>query len=146
MQSAHSVERNFVCSVVSCDARIKEFARKDHLTKHMRERHDRYFCPMNHCPHSTQNSFARPEELANHIDDAHELYECNLRGCGLMPLSKFNYCSLMGHLRRHHRVSDAWSTCFNMRERSATTVIEADLCRLTSIECKICKKAPNVTE
>jgi hypothetical protein len=141
-QSAHSAERTFICTVASCDARIKEFARKDHLTKHMRERHDNYFCPINHCPRSTKGSFDKPEAVAEHIDAEHGPFECALKACARAPLSKFSKDSLMSHLRNHHDM--AFFAALVMRDRVtrglANTVTYADLGRAHCGECKTCAK------
>ena len=146
-QSAHSVERKFACSVVSCDARIKEFARKDHLTKHMRERHDNYFCPMNHCPRGTKSSFAKPEDLAEHINNEHGIYECALQGCEHMPSSKFSFESLNNHLRNHHEVSrDVLLYSDLEMPRSGRTFQEADLGKSHRRKCKTCEKRAHTTE
>ena len=48
-QSVHS-ERNFICPVQSCDTKYKDFSRKDHLLKHMREMHPDMICTLKHCP------------------------------------------------------------------------------------------------
>ena len=146
-QSAHSAERKFVCNVVSCDARIKEFARKDHLAKHMRERHDNYFCPINHCPRSTKSSFHKPEDVAEHITAEHGPYECALRACAQAPLSKFSDDSLLNHLRNHHGMPSftTWDVTFRMENRLSRTVIETDLGRANCGECKTCEKRHYVT-
>ena len=120
-QSAHSLERRFVCSVNSCEARIKEFARKDHLLKHMRERHDNYFCPMNHCFRSTKCSFVKPEDLAEHIDSMHGRWECALRSCAQMPLSKFSLTFLYDHLEdQHDMIYDSLDALRNTYQSSST--------------------------
>ena len=149
-QSAHSTERMYICTVASCDARIKEFARKDHLTKHMREWHDNYFCPMNHCFHSTRSSFVSPEDLANHIFNEHERYECALKTCASMPPSGFSEYSLEHHLRNHHDVSgDAtFSIRKRMQNRGSEKVTKPDLgysrYRYSYCgECKTCGKQAN---
>jgi hypothetical protein len=138
-QSAHSAKRSFVCTVSSCDARIKEFARKDHLAKHMRERHDNYFCPLNHCPRSTKSSFAEPEDVVEHIKTEHGLYECALKACAQAPSSKFSWKSLQNHLRNHHGMSDFVVS-------PSTPANEADLGRAYCGECKICMKRDSVTK
>ena len=141
-QSAHSSERRFVCTVSSCDAGIKEFARKDHLAKHMRERHDNYFCPINHCPRSTKSSFTKPEEVVEHIKVKHGLYECALKACAQAPSSKFSHASLESHLRNHHGMSidAAFFTRSQTDNRLSKTVIEADLGWRYCGECKTCEK------
>lgn len=148
IQSAHSADRRFVCTVSSCDARIKEFARKDHLAKHMRERHDNYFCPNNHCPRSTKSSFAKPEDVVKHINIAHGPYECALKACIQAPSSKFSESSLQNHLRNHHSMTiDAvLATGKRMRKSQSTTVSETDLGRANWGECKICEKRHFVTK
>jgi hypothetical protein len=140
-QSAHSAQRKFVCGVSSCNAKIKEFARKDHLAKHMRERHDNYFCPLNHCPRSTKSSFDNPEDVAEHIKDEHGRYECGLIACAQAPLSEFSTSSLEGHLRNHHVMTKwgAYGTKSRMRDRLSETVVETDLGRANCGECKICE-------
>jgi hypothetical protein len=141
-QSAHSTERRFICTVSSCDASIKEFARKDHLTKHMRERHDNYFCPINHCPRSTKSSFAKPEDVAEHIKVEHGLYECALKACAQAPSSKFSNASSLNHLRNHHSMSDLTTALIRerMERRLSKMVTEADLGRGYCGECKTCEK------
>lgn len=142
-QSVHSSERQFACPIDSCDAQIKEFARKDHLTKHMRERHDNYFCPWNHCFHNTKNSFAEPEDLIKHIKNVHGPYECALMACAQVQLSsKFSKLSLIKHLRNHHGMErgSAHST-YQAHSRQTYTITEWDgHCG----ECKICdaKRGP----
>jgi hypothetical protein len=147
-RSSHSAERAFVCRVASCDARIKDFTRKDHLTKHMRERHDNYFCPKNHCFHSTKSSFAEPEDLAGHINNDHGLYECAVKACAQMPASEFSDLSLLYHLRNHHGMQDITAILISRRmdNRRSNTVTEADLGRGYCGECKTCEKRPNVTK
>lgn len=141
-QSAHSAERKFVCTVPSCDAHIKEFARKDHLTKHMRERHDHYFCPNNHCPRSTKRSFTKPEDVVEHREAEHELYECALKACAQAPSSKFSRLSLFNHLRNHHGMYDYAGVVIENRTDGllSKTVTEADVGRGCCGECKICEK------
>jgi hypothetical protein len=145
-QSAHSANRSFVCTVSSCDARIKEFARKDHLAKHMRERHDNYFCPLNHCPRSTKSSFAEPEDVVEHIKTEHWLYECALKACAQAPSSKFSWGSLRNHLRNQHGISNLRALYRRINERLSKTVIEADLYWAYCGECKICMKRDSVTK
>lgn len=147
-QSVHSTKRSFVCTVSSCDARIKEFARKDHLAKHTRERHDNYFCPLNHCPRSTKSSFAKPEEVVEHIKTEHGLYECAIKACAHAPSSKFSWKSLHNHLRNHHGTPNFIKIETNERtdERLLNTVIEADLYWAPCSECKICMKRDSVTK
>jgi hypothetical protein len=147
-QSAHSTERRFVCTVSSCDAYIKEFARKDHLAKHMRERHDNYFCPFNHCPRSTKSSFAKPEDVVEHINVEHELYECALKACAQAPSSKFSLASLKSHLRNHHGMSYDASIYITRPtyNRPSKTIAEADLGWTYCGECKTCKKRHYVTK
>lgn len=147
-QSAHSADRKFVCSVSSCDARIKEFARKDHLTKHMRERHDNYFCPINHCPRGTKSSFDKPESVAEHIEAEHGPYECALKACAQAPLSKFSIQSLRSHLRNHHSMSGiiSYFVTVRMETRLSLTVIDTDLVRPSCGECKTCEKRHYVTK
>jgi hypothetical protein len=141
-QSVHSAERKFACTVSSCDARIREFARKDHLAKHMRERHDHYFCPMHHCPRSTKSSFANPEDLLKHINHQHGPYECALKACAQAPSSEFSVASLPNHLRNHHGMAEygAWMVVGRMDDRLSKTVIKADLHGNLYGECKICEK------
>lgn len=149
-QSAHSAERRFICQAPFCDAQIKEFARKDHLTKHMRERHDNYFCPLNHCPRGTKESFAKPENVAKHIATEHGVYECALYACAQSPSSRFSKHSLQAHLRNHHHV-DYHSTSnviAGMEKRRSNTTTEADLRRrhLVRHQCMSCKKQHQTTE
>jgi hypothetical protein len=146
--SAHSAQRTFVCTVPSCDARIKEFARKDHLTKHMRERHDNYFCPVNHCNRSKKSSFDNPESVAEHIEKNHGSYECALGACAVSAASKFCLDSLRSHLRNDHDM-DGWATRWvNKRRhrRQSMTVLDTDLGQASWIECKVCGKQQHVAE
>ena len=148
MQSVHSGERKYVCSIASCDARIKEFARKDHLNKHMRERHDSYFCPIYHCFHSTKGSFAKPEDLTEHLDNYHGPYECAIRGCDGMPPSKFSQDSLESHLKRDHGVEyySASQIVRNTIYDQSLTVTSGDVVRYICHECVTCEKQRHVTE
>ena len=150
MQSVHSVERGFICSVASCDAQIKEFARKDHLVNHMREKHGGFFCPMTHCHRNTQNSFVMPEDLAKHVDDTHGLYECALRTCAKMPESRFSRDSLGSHLRKHHSMTNCDSQLLIKAIVKPYTCTDADLefysFRIRIPECKICEKRPSATK
>lgn len=118
-QSAHSAEREFVCSIISCNAHIKEFARKDHLMKHMRERHDRYFCPLNHCFDNTK-----------------------------MMMTNFTSDSLRDHLTNHHGVAELRTNivCKRADTDGSKTATEADLRFSTWGECKTCEKRPYVTK
>jgi hypothetical protein len=149
-QSAHSAERKFVCGVSSCDARIKEFARKDHLTKHMRERHDNYFCPIFHCPRSTKCSFDKPERLAEHIETDHGPYECSLGACAQAPLSKFSSRSLSSHLRNHHGTVELGSHWveYLLEERASLTLTDLNFSKVSYSysECKICDKQQHVAK
>jgi hypothetical protein len=147
-QSAHSTERRFICTVSSCDASSKEFARKDHLAKHMRERHDNYFCSINHCPRSAKSSFAKPDDVAEHIKVEHELYECALKACAQAPSSKFSYASLLSHLRNHHAMPFFTAIAIKERidQRLSKTATEADLGRAYCGECKTCEKRHYVTK
>jgi hypothetical protein len=140
-QSAHSSERKFVCTSPSCDARIKEFARKDHLSKHMRERHDHYFCPKNHCPRSTKSSFVKPEDVEEHIKVEHGPHECALFACAQAPSSGFNGDSLRSHLRNHHGVesSPVYSVASQNQRGIPEAVTETDFPWVHISECKICK-------
>lgn len=155
MQSVHSGERGFICSVASCDAQIKEFARKDHLVNHMREKHGSFFCPMTHCHRNTQNSFVMPGDLAKHMDETHGLHECALRTCAKMPESRFSRDSLGSQmLRNHHSMLKYRSQ--RLIERIVLlrryTCTDADLeyfghsKRIEAHECKICEKRPSVTQ
>lgn len=150
VQSAHSIERQFICPIASCDARIKEFARKDHLTKHLRERHDSYFCPMNHCVHSTKSSFAKPENLAEHIKTAHGPYECAVKACARASSSKFSSRdSLEKHLINHHSMNGdaAFSVTYRMSNSSHSEEITAvDLYQYKYDECKICEKGSRMAK
>jgi hypothetical protein len=141
--TAHSRQRAYICEVTSCDALIKEFARKDHLIKHMRERHDNYYCPMNHCPRGTGESFATPEKAAMHVQEVHggAGYECALGACAQRSLSKFFWDSLWSHLRSNHGFPYDGATYMRnkMIGRGDRTLIEADLNPLTTWrDCKIC--------
>jgi hypothetical protein len=145
-QSAHSSERKFVCTSPSCDALVKEFARKDHLSKHMRERHDHYFCPKIHCPRSTKSSFAKPEDVEEHIKVEHGPYECALLACAQAPSSGFSRNSLGFHLRNHHGVR-GWATYSVANQNKggiSEAVTEAHFPRAHFGECKICKKRHSV--
>jgi len=84
-QSVHSTDRRFVCNVPSCDARIKGFTTRDHLTEHMRDLQDNYFCSLRHCSRESKNSFAKPEDLVRHIEDEHVSFECAIQGCAKGP-------------------------------------------------------------
>lgn len=148
-QSAHSAERNFVCTVPSCDARVKEFARKDHLWNHMRDLHDYYFCPLNHCRRSTKCYFDKPEDVQEHITVEHGPYECALNACARAPPSEFSETSLLRHLKNHHGVHSSFSLIgseLNGRNEFKNVFVEADLGRITYCECKICKEQPCVNE
>lgn len=146
LQSAHSTERLFICPITSCDARIKEFARKDHLTKHMRERHDSYFCPMNHCFHSTKCSFAKPENLAEHIENAHGPYECVIKACARAPSSKFHLDSLFKHLVNHHGESEWYARLVLEGLCKFQEQIITDAQRPYLGECRVCERRLNTAD
>ena len=148
-QSIHSIKRQFICPIASCDARIKEFARKDHLTKHLRERHDSYFCPINHCFHSTKSSFAKPENLAEHIKTAHGPYECAVKACARSSSSKFSRNSLEKHLINHHsRSGDSaiYATNRMIDLRHSEEITAVDMGHASYNECKICEKGACVVK
>ncbi|KAF7508411.1 hypothetical protein GJ744_009264 [Endocarpon pusillum] len=145
-QSAHSSERKFVCTFPFCDASIKEFARNDHLSKHMRERHDHYYCPKTHCLRSTKSCFAKPEDVEEHINLEHGPYECAVLACAQAPSSGFYERSLKSHLMNHHSTTD---TAFMEVQRvmgraGKTTITKADLHGFRLSECKVCKKGHSV--
>lgn len=148
-QSVHSKERSFVCEVDSCGAKVKEFARKDHLTKHLREMHDRYYCPKNHCINSTTDCFIKPEDLTRHLETQHGPYECSVMACARMPPSSFTGDSLQDHLHRHHRIRTfvvfiSWDRlAAKLGLGSRKTLEEADLPGYKHGECKLCGKATN---
>lgn len=146
VQSTHSIERQFICSITSCDARIKEFARKDHLTKHMRERHDSYFCPMNHCFHSSKSSFAKPEDLAEHIKTAHGPYECAVKACARASSSKFRPDTLFKHLLKHHGESEWYARLVvdRLYKFHAQTITDAEWPYLG--ECRVCERRLNTAD
>jgi len=140
-ETAHSHERQYTCKVPSCDALVKAFARKDHLVNHMRDRHDNYYCPMNHCPRRTGASFSSPDELAVHIQDSHDdHYECALKSCAQAPSSKFSYEALRNHLRNHHHCGpDGCDPILNMMTDAGARI--ASIYGNYSIkDCKICAK------
>lgn len=147
-QSAHTAERKFVCSVITCNAAIKEFSRKDHLVKHRRERHVNYFCPINHCARSTKSSFDKSHDVLEHITAEHGSYECALKACSQAPSSQFDSLALLNHLRNHHAMPDA--TAANVKERMenrlSNTVTETDLGRASCGECKTCAERNSVTK
>ena len=149
--TVHSKERAYVCKVTSCDAPIKEFARKDHLMIHMRERHDNYYCPMNHCSRGKGASFATPEEVAVHVQDSHDgdVYECAIGACAQGSVSKFPWGSAESHLRNHHRFSNGMSVdiVFNTWRRSSQTLRQCDLRPSVLLrDCKICGTQDGVAE
>lgn len=130
-----------MCNVTSCNAPIKEFARKDHLVLHMRDRHDNYYCPMNHCPRGKGASFATPDEVAVHILVSRNeySYECALGACAEGSLSMFSSGSLYGHLRSHHGFTggETDSTWMDMLRREGRTVKQVD--RPSSVVLRDCK-------
>jgi len=141
-RSVHSQDREYVCTSPSCGA---QFARKDHLSKHMRDKHPTYLCPVNHCRRGTRDRFANSEDLAKHLDSEHGTYECAVRACAKAPLSKFTKASLRQHIRSHHGVTDGFQVhIFSSLERERReTLTEADF-RLASYkptECKVCGEA-----
>ena len=146
--SVHSKELKYICTVPTCSASVKAFARKDHLTKHRRERHDNYFCPLNHCPHNKLRSFSTPEDLGNHIEVDHEDYECAIQGCAQELLSNSKFCqqSAMEYLRNHHGMPDysAFETIRRMQERGSSE-IRAHLGRAMAATCKICTGESKIT-
>lgn len=142
-RSVHSTERGFVCSLPSCNARIKEFTRKDHLTKHIRDLHDSYFCILRHCPRETRQSFAKPEDLTKHIENEHGDFECAIQGCAIGSSSNFTRGNLKYHLRNHHGVF-FWTTSDiinRMLEDASKTVMETHLNQIQFTECNICKNS-----
>lgn len=143
-QVVHGSAREFICSVASCDARIKEFTRKDHLTKHMRDLHDNYFCNLNHCAHQARRPFAKAEDLAKHLDEEHSDFECALKGCAAGLTSKFTRAMLKRHLRNHHDLfSVAASDTVNRVLNEATKTVTAEHLqrRVSSKECKMCQSS-----
>ena len=154
--TAHAKERAYVCKAASRDAPIKEFARKDHLIIHMRERHDNYYCPMNHCSRRKGASFATQEELAEHIQDSHgePTYECAIGACAQGSLSKFPLWSsasksLVGHLRNHHGFSHGASNWIYWKSdrRNDRTLRHCDLPpRVPLRDCKICGTQDGMAE
>lgn len=138
-----------MCRVTSCDTPINEFARKDHLIIHMRERHDNYYCPMNHCPRGKGASFATPEEVAEHIQNFHDgdTYECAIGACARGSSSKFNGDSVRGHLRNHHRLIFLTNILGNMHSRGRRTLRQVDIPRGIPLrDCKICGTQDGVAE
>ena len=140
-----------MCKVTSCDAPIKEFARKDHWTIHMRERHDNYYCPMNHCPRGKGASFVTPEQVAEHIQNLHsgDTYECAIGACAQGPPSKFNWGSAEGHLMKSHGFVHFRSFLILdcMIWRGGRTLSQVDLpLSIEARDCKICGAQDGVAE
>lgn len=132
----------FKCEVPSCDSKIKEFARKDHLEKHIRERHDRYFCPWNHCPRGVKDYYLEPAQLADHIESEHGQYECAIKACDGAAISKFTKHGLDLHLKSHHDVLlFLRRDVFRGLDSNAPTIGTADIpCWGIRKDCKLCTK------
>jgi len=137
-RSVHSQNRDYICTVPSCEV---SFARKDHLSKHMREKHDTYFCPIQHCPWAKRNRFVTLEDVQAHVNgDEHGEYECALKSCAYAPLSKFVRYSLLDHLRNHHGLQGWFGRIEKMAlTTTKTTVTEGSIGRRTPRECVICR-------
>ena len=99
-ESVHSEQRKFICPVQSCDIKYKDFSRKDHLLKHMREMHPDMFCALKHCPSDKNFYVGSLEGMNKHIADAHGPYECGIKSC-VGTESKFREESFHDHLQDH---------------------------------------------
>lgn len=148
----------FVCPVSQCEAVIKDFARKDHLIKHIRERHGRYLCPLNHCRRSKLDSrneldnrrleepFLEPTDVDHHIEAEHGIYECHLMACADAPPSKFNPRGLQLHLKHDH--GSSYPRHYNwaqwdveiLKLRNLTVADANSLPQAAVLECKHCIK------
>lgn len=128
VNSAHSDSNHtkYACEIDSCGA---QYSRKDHLVKHLREKHGIFICLLQHCPHATKNRFATEEEAKVHADIAHGDFECAIKACAMAPLSRFTESSLRLHVQNHHRVSD----------------YSEHLGRINPKECKICDNTGHAT-
>lgn len=140
-----------MCKVTSCDAPIEEFARKDHLIIHMRERHDPHYCPMNHCPRGKGASFATLEEVAEHIQNFHDgdIYECAIGACVPDSSSNFNWDSVHRHLVNHHRFPTwtSWNIRMNLQSRGDRTLRQVDIPRGKPLrDCEVCGTKDGVAE
>lgn len=141
-QSAHnSGLREFACRLPSCP---KEFAREDHLTKHMREQHTTYPCPFNHCRDGVAGRFIFPEDVESHILRSHGKYECALGSCAKTSPSRFWRNRLVSHLNSDHGYTDS---IFRINTAEATngdlvTFTQEHLGRRRVRECKCGEAGP----
>jgi hypothetical protein len=138
-RSVHSQTRDYICTVPSCEV---SFTRKDHLSKHLREKHDTYFCPIQHCPRAKRNRFVTLEDVQAHVSgSAHGEYECALKSCARAPLSRFTRFTLLNHLHNHHGLQDLVNLIGKMAlTTTKSTVTERSIGRRrTPRECAICR-------
>ncbi|KAG4025577.1 hypothetical protein MFRU_054g00060 [Monilinia fructicola] len=63
--------KEFTCNVECCNARAKEFTRKDRLKEHNEKWHGKYHCPMKNCPRGLGNGFRDQTLLDEHRRKSH---------------------------------------------------------------------------
>ena len=145
VNSAHPdyCDTKYACKIDSCGA---QYSRKDHLVKHLREKHGTYKCLLQHCPHATKNRFATEEEAKVHADIDHGNFECAIKACAMAPLSRFTMSSLQLHVQNHHGISDfTYKDLSWMDLTNVYTLSLKHLGRCNPKECKICGNAGNAT-
>lgn len=144
VNSAHPNSDNptYACEIDSCRA---QYTRKDHLVKHLREKHGTYRCLLQHCPHATKNRFATEEEAKVHADTAHGDFECAVKACAMAPLSRFTKSSLALHVKNHHRSHFFLEDLFLMEQTNVYTLSPEHLWRSKPKECKICDNTDHAT-
>jgi len=104
ISTAHGTIRNHKCPIDTCEASVSGFARKDKLTKHLRDEHENLKCPYNHC-----SAVVLDTQQESHLLKSHGSYECALGDCENGGASRFSYTKLKQHLRGSHGMT-YWST------------------------------------
>lgn len=144
------------CPNTKCEAGIKEFARKDHLIKHVRGTHDRYYCPFTHCPrnagvkhlHTSEDIFVRrpffnQADVTEHVEKEHGDYECAVGSCAGKPSSKFTIDSLKDHLSfnfgHSYRFPDLDRSVKKMQDCKSNTVEDEFLPFWYRPDCQSCR-------
>lgn len=139
IETVHETSSNHICPVESCEANIKGFARKDKLLNHIREVHDNFRCPYNHC-------YATVLEMEQeaHLLQSHGLYECALGACENGVASRFAKNGLQRHVRRQHNMTfdPAKSLMSRVEKTKDKTARSSQIRRIRKFhDCSSCSEA-----
>ena len=103
-EKVHLTEKNHVCDTCG-----KEFSKKDHLTKHKKEVHDRsrIIFQCNIC----NKAFKRYAHLKSHYDMLHAIKDADLK-CNICSKCFNSLEKLQSHISSHERKYKSCEICF----------------------------------